>query len=116
MKNRLVLSAIASALLLAGCGDAETNIVELDPIEVPEDDHDHDHDGDHGSDYEIESEGRLVVADAASNTLTVFDLDDNSVLDTFSATFDGSSVSASADYRFAVINSRANGLTEFLDV
>ena len=55
MKNRLVLSAIASALLLAGCGDAETNIVELDPIEVPEDDHDHDHDGDHGSDYEIES-------------------------------------------------------------
>ncbi|MEC7452153.1 MULTISPECIES: hypothetical protein [unclassified Alteromonas] len=41
MKNRLVLSAIASALLLAGCGDAETNIVELDPIEVPEDDHDH---------------------------------------------------------------------------
>jgi len=112
MKNRLVLSAIASALLLAGCGDAETNIVELDPIEVPEDDHDHD---DHDSDYEIESEGRLVVADAASNTLTVFDLDDNSVLDTFSATFDGSSVSASADYRFAVINSRANGLTEFLD-
>ncbi|MEC9428494.1 MAG: 5-methyltetrahydrofolate--homocysteine methyltransferase, partial [Pseudomonadota bacterium] len=118
MKNRLVLSAIASALLLAGCGDAETNIVELDPIEVPEDDHDHDghdHDDDHDSDYEIESEGRLVVADAASNTLTVFDLDDNSVLDTFSATFDGSSVSASADYRFAVINSRANGLTEFLD-
>ena len=118
MKNRLVLSAIASALLLAGCGDAETNIVELDPIEVPEDDHDHDghdHDDDHDSDYDIESEGRLVVADAASNTLTVFDLDDNSVLDTFSATFDGSSVSASADYRFAVINSRANGLTEFLD-
>lgn len=107
MKNRLVLSAIASALLLAGCGDAETNIVELDPIEVPEDDHDHD-DHDHDSDYEIESEGRLVVADAASNTLTVFDLDDNSVLDTFSATFDGSSVSASGDYRFAVINSRAN--------
>ncbi|MEC7634315.1 MAG: 5-methyltetrahydrofolate--homocysteine methyltransferase, partial [Pseudomonadota bacterium] len=109
MKNRLVLSAIASALLLAGCGDAETNIVELDPIEVPEDDHDHDghdHDDDHDSDYDIESEGRLVVADAASNTLTVFDLDYNSVLDTFSATFDGSSVSASADYRFAVINSR----------
>ena len=50
MKNRLVLSAIASALLLAGCGDAETSIVELDPIEVPEDDHDHDghdHDDDH---------------------------------------------------------------------
>ncbi len=116
MKTRLTLSAIASALLLAGCGDAETNIVELDPIEVPEDDHDdHDHDDDHDSDYEIESEGRLVVADASSNTLTVFDLDDDSVLDTFSTTHDGSSVSASADYRFAVINSRANGLTEFLD-
>ena len=31
----------AASLLLAGCGDAETNIVELDPIEVPEDEHDH---------------------------------------------------------------------------
>lgn len=113
MKNRLVLTAIASALILAGCGDAETNIVELDPIEAPDDDHDHDHD--HDSEFEIESEGRLVVSDAASNTLTVFDLDDNSVLDTFTTTFDGSSVSASADYRFAVINSRSNGLTEFLD-
>lgn len=119
MKNSLMLTAIASALILAGCGDAETNIVELPPIEVPDDhdhdDHDHD-DGDHDhDDFEIESEGRLVVSDAASNTLTVVDLDDSSVLDTFTSTFEGSSLSTSAGYRFAVINSRSNGLTEFLD-
>lgn len=113
MKYKLIVSSIASALMLGGCGDAETNIVELDPIEVPDDDHDDDHD--HDSDYEIESEGRLVVADNASNTLTVFDLDDNSLLDTFDATFDGSSLSASASYRYAVINNRSNDLTEFLD-
>lgn len=114
MKNSLMLTAIASALILAGCGDAETNIVELDPIEVPDED-DHSDDGhDHG-DYEIESGGRLVVTDTASNTLTVIELDDISILDTFTSTFEGSSISASAGYRYAVISSRANGITEFLD-
>ncbi len=115
-KTKLFL-AITSALILVGCGDAETTIVELPPVEAPDDDHDHDHDDDHdhGDDFEIDSEGRLVVTDAASNTLTVYDLDDNSVLDTFQATFDGSSVVSSADFRFAVINSRSNGVTEFLD-
>lgn len=127
MNNKLILTSIASALILAGCGDAETTINELPPVEMPEgehdhgdghdhdEDHDHDHDGDHGSEYEIESEGRLVVADAASNTLTVFDLDDDSTLDTFTTTYENSSISSSADYRYAVINSRSNGLTEFLD-
>lgn len=109
MKKRFIFSAITTALLLGGCGDAETNIVELEPIEAPDDDHDHD------DDYEIESEGRLVVADTASNTLNVYDLDDNTLLDTFSSTHEGSSLSPSAGYRYAVINSRANDLTEFLD-
>ncbi|MFT2092286.1 5-methyltetrahydrofolate--homocysteine methyltransferase [Paraglaciecola sp. 2405UD69-4] len=111
MKRIFFLSAIASALLLTGCGDATTDIVELESIEITEDEDDHDHD----SEYEIESEGRLVVSDAASDLFTVFDLDTNESLDSFSSTFEGSSLSASAGYRYAVINNRSNDLTEFLD-
>ena len=40
-KTKLFL-AIASALILVGCGDAETTIVELPPVEAPDDDHNHD--------------------------------------------------------------------------
>lgn len=115
MKYKLMVTSITSVLMLGGCGDAETNIVELDPIAVPDEDHGHDDDHDHDSEYEIESEGRLVVADNTSNSLTVFDLDNNSALDTFETMFEGSSLSASAGYRYAVINNRSNNLTEFLD-
>ena len=44
---RLKLLALAiSSTLITACGDAETNIVEKDPIEVPDDggdEHDHEH-------------------------------------------------------------------------
>lgn len=115
MKNRLVLSVIVSVFLFVGCGDVEINIVELDFIEVLEDDYDYDYDGDYGLDYEIESEGRLVVVDVVLNMFIVFDLDDNLVFDMFFVIFDGSSVSVFVDYCFVVINSWVNGLIEFFD-
>ena len=40
MKKSFQLNLVAAslaALFLSGCGDAETNIVEKDPIEVPDD-------------------------------------------------------------------------------
>ncbi|WP_159822314.1 5-methyltetrahydrofolate--homocysteine methyltransferase [Colwellia sp. 20A7] len=123
MKNSFQLNLIAAsltALFLSGCGDAETNIVEKDSIEVPDDsdDHDHDDDGDdhdHGDEYTIESLGRLAVLSAESNTTTLYDLDDGDLLDTFSLIYDGNAITASAGYRFAVIASRNNDYVGFID-
>lgn len=111
-KKLSFLASVISALLLTGCGDAETTIIEQDPI-VDESGDDHDHDHDDG--YTIESAGRLSVLDAESNTLAIFDLDDNSLLDTFSTTYSGSALATSAGGRFAVITSRTNDLVEFVD-
>ena len=46
-----LLAVAIGAILLTGCGDAETTLIEKDPIEVPDDDHDDDHD--HGDDDEL---------------------------------------------------------------
>ncbi|NVK56781.1 MAG: 5-methyltetrahydrofolate--homocysteine methyltransferase [Alteromonadaceae bacterium] len=115
IKNLSLLAVAISSVLLTGCGDAETTINELPPIEDHDDhDHDDDHDGeDH--DHDAESSGRLMIADADSNAMAVFDLEDNSLLDTFSVTHSGSALTHSADYRFAVVSSRTNDLVEFID-
>jgi len=109
MKKSFQLNLVAAslaAIFLSGCGDAETKIVEKDPIEVPDDndDHDHDHDDDgddhdHGDEYTIESLGRLAVLSAESNTTTLYDLDDGALLDTFSLIYDGNAITASAGCR-----------------
>ncbi|MCF2947500.1 5-methyltetrahydrofolate--homocysteine methyltransferase [Paraglaciecola aquimarina] len=108
-----LLTAAISSLLLYGCGDAETTIIEKEPIVVPDED---DHDDDHGDDeFTIESMGRLAVLSADSNQAVVFDLDDNQLLDTFSLIHNSNSLTASADYRFAVIASRSNDYVGFID-
>ena len=61
------LAAAISSVLLTGCGDAETTIVELPPIE---EEHDHDEGEEHNHDeYEIDSAGRLSVTDADSTSI-----------------------------------------------
>ncbi|MBU2978138.1 5-methyltetrahydrofolate--homocysteine methyltransferase [Alteromonas sp. C1M14] len=110
-KKLSYLAVLIGSILLTGCGDAETNIVEQDPI-VGEDDDDHDHSDD---EYAIESLGRLSVLDADSNALAIYDLDDGDLLDSFSATYSGSALSSSAGYRYAVLASRSNDLVEFVD-
>lgn len=115
MNNLFKLNLIAttiSALLLTGCGDAETNIVEKDPIVDGEDDHDH---GGHDDGYTIESMGRLAVLSAESSDATLFDLDDGELLDTFSLTYSTNSLTYSADYRYAVISSRSEDYVGFID-
>lgn len=112
MKHSFQLNIIAGSLmavLLTGCGDAETNIVEKDPIEVI-DDH-----SDHEDEYTIESMGRLAVLSADNNSAVLFDLDAGDLLDTFSLTHSSNTLTYSADYRFAVITSRANDYVGFID-
>jgi len=106
------IAASIAALFLSGCGDAETTIIEKAPIEVPDEDaHDHD---DH-DEYTIESQGRLAVLSAESNVTTLYDLDDGDLLDSYSLIHDSNVLTASADYRFAVIASRSNDYVGFID-
>ena len=115
MTNKFHLNLLALAVgtvLLTGCGDAETTIVEQDPIEAPGDDHDHDH-GDDG--FTIESMGRLAVLAADSNEAAVFEIENGELLDTFSLVHSTNALSVSADYRFAVISSRAQDYVGFIN-
>jgi hypothetical protein len=118
MINSLKLKLLAvtiSSMLFTGCGDAETTLVEKDPIEASEDEHDHGDDDEHSDDITIDSLGRLAVSENASNMLHMFDLDDNTVLDSISTTFSGSALTASADYRYATVTTRSEGLVQFVD-
>ncbi|MFA3791115.1 5-methyltetrahydrofolate--homocysteine methyltransferase [Aliiglaciecola sp. SL4] len=106
------LAASIGALMLTGCGDAETTILEKESIEVDdsiEDDHDHSDDQ-----YLIESMGRLAVLTADSSA-AIYDLDDGDELDTFSLTYASSTLTSSADYRYAVIASRSDDYVGFID-
>ncbi|CAM4415127.1 5-methyltetrahydrofolate--homocysteine methyltransferase [Pseudoalteromonas ostreae] len=105
-KLKLIALAISSTLITA-CGDAETNIVEKDPIEVPDDGHDH---GDG-----IESLGRLAVLAGNSNSASIFDLDDNDLLGEFTLTYDTNTLSVSPSYRYALIASRGQDYISFID-
>ncbi|WP_409424226.1 5-methyltetrahydrofolate--homocysteine methyltransferase [Pseudoalteromonas sp. RW-H-Ap-1] len=113
-KLKLIALAISTTFITA-CGDAETNIVEKDPIEVPDDGHDHGEGDDHGDEYTIDSLGRLAVLAGDSNEANFFDLDDNELLDTFTLTNDSNTLSSSPDFRYAVIASRAQDYLGFID-
>lgn len=113
-KLKLIALAISSTLITA-CGDAETNIVEKDPIEVPDDGHDHGDGDDHGDEYTIDSLGRLAVLASNSNTASFFDLDDSELLETFTLNNDSNTLSSSPDFRYAVIASRAQDYLGFID-
>lgn len=108
-----LLAATISALLLTGCGDAETTIIEKESIEEvddsTEDEHDHSDD-----EYLIESMGRLAVLSSDSNA-AIYDLDDGDELDSFSLTYSSSTLTSSADYRYAVIASRSDDYVGFID-
>ncbi|GAA79507.1 hypothetical protein [Pseudoalteromonas sp. BSi20495] len=112
-KLKLIALAVSSTLITA-CGDAETNIVEKDPI-VVEDEHDHDDDHDHDDGYTIHSLGRLVVLAGDSNEASFFDLDNSELLDTFTLNNDSNTLSASPGFRYAVIANRTQDYLGFID-
>ena len=105
-----LLAAAIGSLILAGCGDAETTIIEKDPIiEIPETPDE----GDDG--YTIDSMGRLAVLAADSTETHIYDLDESELLDTYALTYTASYLTASPDYRYALINSRSNDNISFID-
>lgn len=112
MLNKLfklnVIAASMSVLILSGCNDAETTIIEKDDIEVVEEEHDHD-------EHEVESMGRLAVLSADTSEVGIVDLDDGDLLDTFTLTHNDSTLSVSAGYRFAIIANRSNDYVGFID-
>ncbi|MBE3674608.1 5-methyltetrahydrofolate--homocysteine methyltransferase [Pseudoalteromonas distincta] len=113
-KLKLIALAISTTFITA-CGDAETKIVEKDPI-VVEDEHNHDDDDhDHDDGYTIDSLGRLAVLAGDSNEASFYDLDDNSLLETFTLTNDSNTLSSSPDFRYAVIASRDQDYLGFID-
>lgn len=107
-----LLAVIIGSILLVGCGDAETTLIEKDPIQVPEDEHDH---NDGSDDILIDSLGRLAVTEEDSNMLHIFDLDDSNKLDSISMTYSGMTLAASPGYRYVTVKSRQEDLIQFVD-
>lgn len=108
LQTKLSLAAVLiGASLLSACGDSTTNIVEKDPIPV-EDDHDHDH-GD------VSAAGRLVISAKDSNLLSVYELSDGSLLDSFAVADIPSALAASPAHRYALAIQRTTDRVEFID-
>ncbi|WP_395338468.1 5-methyltetrahydrofolate--homocysteine methyltransferase [Ningiella sp. W23] len=111
-----ILTIAVSAAFLTGCGDAETTIIERDPIvEEPPSDGGSGSGNPPGGDFLIESMGRLAVTSAQSNSISLIDLDDGAVLDSFTLSHEGSRLYASGSHRYAVITARSNDMVEFID-
>jgi len=111
-----MVAASLAALLLTACGGADTDIIEQDPIEVPDDGGDNGDEHDHGTgDISVDSSGRLAVFNEDTSVTSVFDIKTGDLLDTFSSTHTDNSLTASANYRFAVVASRNNDYVEFID-
>lgn len=111
----LVSLAVFTALLTGCSGDAETLIIERDPIvEAPANPSPGDGNPP-GGDFIIDSLGRLAVASNSEMSISVIDLDDSSMLDSFAINHEGSRIIASPDYRYVTITARNEDTVEFLD-
>ncbi|MDP5138406.1 5-methyltetrahydrofolate--homocysteine methyltransferase, partial [Rheinheimera baltica] len=104
-----LVALLVGASLLSGCGDSTTNIVEKDPIAV---DDDHDHDDDH---TDISTAGRLVISAKDSNLVSVYELSNGSLLDSFAVADTPSALAASATKRYALVVQRTTDMLEFVD-
>lgn len=107
-----LLAATISSIVLAGCGGADTKLVEKDPIEASQES---DNDSENSNDILIDSMGRLAISESNSNMLHLFELDNNDQLDSVSLTFSGTALTASADYRYATLAARQKDLVQFVD-
>ncbi len=104
----LLLACAATALV--GCGNSETNITELPPTPVDTDTgHDHDNHTD-----EL-AKGRLAIADAEQAIVHIFDLENNSLVDSINLTNPAEYLYSSPEYRYAVAVQRSFDTVEFID-
>src|SRR5690606_7097286 len=109
LKTKLSLAAmLVSVSLLSACGDSTTNIVEKDPIADDGDDHDHDHGA-------ISAAGRLAISAKDSNLVSVYELENGALLDTFAVADTPSALAASASKRYALVVQRTTDRVEFVD-
>lgn len=92
---------------LMGCSDAKTNIIEKDPITAKVDNHDHDH--------EHEGEGRLLITSASSAEASIYDLENNRLLNSFSLSSTPTALAVSAGYRYGVLVDRGRDTVNFID-
>lgn len=105
--NWVLLAAMG--IVVSGCSDAKTTLIEKDPLVTDSDEHDHNHDPGH------EELGRLVVLSATTPEAMVYDLADNRLLNAFALTTAPSAVYASGGYRYAVLVDRPGDSLSFLD-
>jgi hypothetical protein len=106
LQTKLSLAALLISLsLLSACGDSTTNIVGKDPI-AGDDDHDHD---------DISTVGRLAISAKDSNLVSVYELSDGSLLDTFAVADIPSALAASPAKRYALAVQRTTDRVEFID-
>lgn len=105
----LIIACAATALV--GCGDSKTTITEIAPTPTPtpiDDGHDHDHDGELGK-------GRLAIADVNQAVVHLFNLEDNSLVESLTITNPAEYLYASPENRYAVAVQRSFDTVEFID-
>jgi hypothetical protein len=101
----IIIACAATALV--GCGDSETNITEIAPTPTQIDD-EHDHGGELGK-------GRLAIADADQAVVHIFDLENNSLVESITLTNPAEYLYASPEGRYAVAVQRSLDTVEFID-
>lgn len=104
LKMKLLPLAIASAIL-AGCGDATTNIVEKDPIVVKDP---------HPPVAKV-AKGRLLVTDKSSAVVSVYDLDRSELIEQFQLINTPDAVYPSPGLRYAFVVQRATDRVQVVD-
>lgn len=100
----LLSLAIASAVL-AGCGDATTNIVEKEPIVVK----------DPNPPVAVASKGRLLVTDKNSAVVSVYDLDRSEFIEQFQLINTPDAVYPSPSQRYALLVQRPHDRIQVVD-
>ena len=101
----LVIACAATALI--GCGDSNTTITEIAPTPTQIDD-EHDHGGELGK-------GRLAIAEVDQSVVHIFDLEDNSLVESITLTNPAEYLYASPEGRYAVAVQRSLDTVEFID-
>jgi len=93
-------------LALIGCGDSKTTIVEIAPTPV-----------DNGEVTPLEAlgKGRLAIAEEGEAVIHIFDLEDNSLVESLNITNPAEYLYASPKNRYAVAVQRSHDTVEFID-
>ena len=109
MKNFLLKTVViaCAATALVGCGDSDTTLTEIAPTPTPINDG-HNHGGKLGK-------GRLAIAEVDQSVVHIFDLKDNSLVESITLTNQAEYLYASPEGRYAVAVQPSLDRVEFID-